>query len=322
MSSGNAVFSHSEKVYYRIGQKPEKKGWWRKNTGWFGQALVLLLSVGLLGFGWTARESFVASMSEQLESQITPQDTPLSTVQPIVPGVRQANNIVNMQSVVADWAKTHPSQKWSIVVRSIDGPMFDASYKPETPFASAEVYKLMLVQPLLTQLPVANHWRTTVTVDRTKKPVVRCLEAMLKTADDACATAIGSYVGWEKATNILKEAGYQRTDLANKGQPVTTTGDMAAYMQSLRGSMLDAKANKAVFTALQQRTNKQGLAQGCPGCVYSGMSGQNGGIIADAEIVQHAKGSYVLVVFSDGGTYEQLAKLSGKVHQRIIDETK
>lgn len=320
MSSGGAVYPHSDRVHYRIGQKPEKRGWWRKNTGWFGQTIVLLLSIGLLGFGWTARESFVVSMSAQLDSQITPSDSQISIAEPMLMGVRQANNIVNMQAVIADWVRAHPNQKWGITVKSIDGPIFDVSYKPEASFASADVYKLLLLQPLFTQVPTAKQWSTSVSVDNVKRPVARCVDMMLKNSDDACATALGSYLGWDKATDSLTLMGLKRTNLDHQGQPLTTAGDVATYMTSLNGGMLDTKAHKTVFAALQQQPVKKGLAQGCPGCTYIGMSGQNGSTIADAEIVQYSRGNYILVVLSDGGSYEQLGQLSGKVQQRILNE--
>jgi beta-lactamase class A len=230
-------------------------------------------------------------------------------------------NIVDLQPILDSWATTHKGQNWAVVAKSITGPTFDAKINPDRSFESASIYKLFLTLPLFTQIPVEQQANINVVVPSGQKSIATCVDLMLRISNNECGQSIGYYLNWKKADATLKEAGFTHTEFNKSDNLKTTAGDTAAFLDALNDSMFNRKARETIMKSLYQQRYRDGIPAGCPGCVVANKTGQIDNVMHDAAIVQYKGGTYILVIFSENGTFKQISQLTGQIQQRIIDST-
>lgn len=232
-----------------------------------------------------------------------------------------AENIVDLQPILDKWVADNPGQKWGIVAKSVDGPAFDASVNADREFQSASIYKLFLMLPLFNQIPAEHLKGINLTVNGKPKSADTCVDLMLRVSNNECGEAVGYYLNWQKADVVLKEKGFSHTVFGESSYLKTSAGDTAAFLQGLNGDMFTRTAREAIMTSLKQQRWRSGIPAGCPGCVVANKTGAIDNVMHDAAIVQYNGGTYILAVFSEGGTFSQIAQLTGKIQQQIIDTT-
>lgn len=318
-------FSKSSKpstVAYRYGQMPAPKAWHRRRIGWFGHSLTLAMFMVLIGMSWTAHDVILHSLKENASQAQIPQPLNPSTLtagSTLMP----ATNIVNLQPVLDAWAKDHPKQQWGIVVKSLDGPAFDARIQPNQQFEAASVYKLFLTLPLFDKVPVERQLSTMITVGGAQRSIADCVDLMLKASDNACGEAIGAYLNWKKVDTAVKKAGYTKTDFASSKNSVrTSAADAANFLVAMENGLFNRPATQTIMHNLLGQKYRSGIPAGCPGCTVANKTGDANNVVHDAGIVTYSKGKYVLVVMSRDGSFKQIAQLTGQLQQKILDTAK
>lgn len=258
---------------------------------------------------------------KSLAAQTSEPDS-LTKVTPAAFAEHQANDVVDVQPILNSWAAAHPNQKWGIVAKSLEGPSFEAKINPDKEFESASIYKLFLLLPLFTQIPVEHQSEIKVAVNGTQKPISTCVDLMLRVSNNECGVSIGYYLNWKKADEALKRGGFNHTIFKESNQLKTSAGDTASYLEALNGDMFNRAAKDTIMKSLLEQRYRDGIPAGCPGCTVANKTGQIDNVMHDAAIVKYNGGSYVLTVFSEGGTFKQIAELTGKIQQEIVDTTK
>jgi beta-lactamase class A len=303
---------------YRYGQALPPQHWYQKRVGWFGRTITAALIVGLVGFAGLTT-AIKHSTSQTFAAQ-TSKAAKLNTKSPITSDA-DINNIVDLQPVLDKWNADHKDQKWAAVATSLSGPSFDARINADKPFESASIYKLFLTIPLFQQVPVEQQPKVTMSVNGSKKSIATCVDLMLRLSDNPCGEAAGDYVNWSKAGNIMKQKGFTHTMFGKDGIK-TSASDTAAYLQGLSGDMFTRPAKDSIMKSLYQQRYRDGIPAGCPGCTVANKTGQINDVVHDAAIVQYKGGTYILVIFSENGSFKQIAQLTGQIQQKILDSTK
>ena len=306
-------------MYYRLGQTPPPKHWYQKQVGWFGHFVAAFFIVGLVGFvGATAT---IHGKDRQALAAQTSQSAKLHGAKSPIATNPNIENIIDLQPILDAWNADHPGQKWAVAAKSISGPTFEARLNAEREFESASIYKLFLTLPLFMQIPVEQQPNINVMVNGSQKSIASCVDLMLRLSNNECGESIGYYVNWKKADIALKQHGFSHTIFAQKSGLKTSAGDTATFLEKLHGDMFTRTAKEVIMKSLHQQRWRDGIPAGCPGCTVANKTGQIHDVVHDAALVQYKGGTYVLVIFSENGSFKQIAQLTGQIQQKILDST-
>ena len=312
------VRNKSSEVNYTFGQALPPKHWYQKSVGWFGKS-VLGLAVFGMGVYYIGVPAYHDRVNVNLSSKINKLSESPATVKPIED--KTPDNIVEIQSVLDNWQATHKGEKWAVVARSISGPSFDAQLNVDQQFNSASIYKLFLTLPLYEKLPADKQNTTNIFVDGKSESIAECVDVMLRLSNNECGEALGAYVGWDKISKSLKQNKFNNTSFGGSGIK-TTVADTATFLERLSVSdLFDNKSRDFIMSSLSRQKWRDGIPSGCPGCNVANKTGQIEDVTHDAGIVRYQSGSYVLVIFSEKGSFKEISQLTGQIQQKILDTT-
>lgn len=303
---------------YKLGQALPPQHWYQKRVGWFGRTMAASLVIGLAGFFVSA--NMIAHNDKKALAAETTQSAKVAKEQSKISANPALENIIDLQPILDNWSNEHKGQKWAVVAKSITGPSFDAELNPTKEFESASIYKLFLMQPLFQQIPVEQQGKINIDISTGQKSISTCVDLMIRLSNNECGEAVGKYVNWNKAGSTLKKSGFSHTKFTQDGIK-TSAGDTAKFLEQLNGDMLTRTGKEAVMKSLYQQRWRDGIPAGCPGCIVANKTGQINGVTHDAALVQYKGGTYVLTVFSEGGSFKQIAQLTGQIQQKILDST-
>lgn len=303
---------------YRIYQAPPPAHWYQRRIGWFGKAFAGSLLV-MVAVGAVVGNQMTQDKVKTLAAQSSQESLEKVTTSPLAEPT--AENIVDLQFVIDKWADDHPGQKWGVVAKSLEGPSFNASSNADSEFQSASIYKLFLTLPLFNQIPTEHQKGISVNVNNSQRSVATCVDLMLRTSDNECGEAVGDYVNWQKADKVLKEKGFNHTVFGESSYLRTSPSDTATFLEGLYGNMFNRTARDSIMASLKQQRWRDGIPSGCPGCTVANKTGSIDNVMHDAAVIEYSGGSYVLVIFSEGGSFKQIAELTGRIQQKILDTT-
>ncbi len=312
----------SRTIHYRIGDSPAPERWHKKRIGWFGHA-VLISVVSVFGlFSLEAKQMILQAAGAQMSSlnpadfQKPEQIAPLTSKVPAA-----ATNIIDAQSLISSWAKSHGPMQWGVVIRSLDGPQIDTSLSANNSFESRAMYKVFLATALYDQFP-AEKQHGSVKIGRSSASITSCIEKMFKTDDHDCTVALGTLLNQQAATDFFKKSNINKTVLSVSTQTAKTTpADTATLYTGLNGSVISIKSTATLLKLLAAQPQNQQLTVACPGCTTAGAADYGVGRLEAAGIVKYSKGSYLYVVYANGGTNDLTLRLSGKLQQKIVETT-
>lgn len=204
------------------------------------------------------------------------------------------------------------NQQWSVFIYDLTTDR-TVSINTDKEFDSASLYKLFLLEALEKKLP-QDKWQKTK-VDKVR--ISDCVQAMLKTTDDPCSEELGAYLDWKNIDDVNAKNGFPKTKLSGNDGRKTTSGEVGELLVRLKkGHILSDKTRRFVFDAMYQQNYSKGIPLGCTGCRTANKSGELSGVSHDAGVVTHGPNSYVLVVMSQGGTFEQISDITKLVDSR------
>jgi hypothetical protein len=305
--------------YYHVEQVPPAPQWYVRYFGFITRALASITILTAIGIGgvWYA-DTQMTTPSRAAQST---QEDRLKKITPAPLVTAPVENIVDVQSVLDTWIAEHPGQEWAVSVKSLSGATFSASVNADKQFDSASIYKLLILLPLFNQVPVEHQKNITLNINGAPKSIATCVDLMLRVSNNECGEAVGHYVSWRKADAVLKSAGFTNTALNSSSGLKTSAADTAKFLEELQGDMFNRNARETILTSLKQQRWRQGIPAGCPGCVVANKTGSLNGVTHDAAIIDYSGGSYVLSIFSEGASFTQIAELTGRIQQQILDTT-
>lgn len=226
--------------------------------------------------------------------------------------IRQEDEL--LKSAIEDTLATYPTdQKWSVFVYDLNTER-TVNINTDEAYASASLYKLFLLEALEEKLPF-DQWQWTWVGNSS---IQDCVNTMLKGSDNPCAQELGEYIGWDKIDELNSKNGYKSTSLADNGRE-TTASDLGELLAKLkRGETLSDYARRFVFDSLYQQKLNKGMAKACKDCRTANKLGELSDVAHDAGIVTHGTHDYVLVVMSEGGSFDQIEALSKLIENKLV----
>lgn len=273
---------------------------------------------------WLASRQIQASVS--FEAPLKSSDIALPATQapeepPVKAQVTEDQTQEQLEEVIEEWIAANPGKGWSVVVKGLGEDDASASVAADKLFETASIYKLLITYPLLQKVPLEKHDKYTITVNGVPRLISNCVDLMLRVTDNPCGEALADFVGRDNADKALHAAGYKATNLYRSEYMVTTAGDTANFLADLYvGNLLDAEERDYILSSLKRQQVTVGIPRGCVDCVVMNKTGDWNGVRHDVAIVEHAGGAYVIAIFSEGGSYAQIAELSAQVYNFITQE--
>lgn len=216
------------------------------------------------------------------------------------------------KKIAAKLATFPGSQQWSVYVQDIESDR-SAAINADAGYEPASFYKLFLLAPLESKFP-SDKWSTRIQ----GKSLKSCVDLMLRLSDNACGQAIGNLINWSYADSFNESIGFSKTKFSDGRGGTTTAREVGGLFVSLkRGEILTDKARRQVFDSLYGQKHTKGIPSGCTNCRVANKTGDVNGFVHDGGVVTHGKDSYVLVIMSRGGSFDQIAELTRTIESEM-----
>jgi beta-lactamase class A len=217
-----------------------------------------------------------------------------------------------LQGLLDNWVAAHGGVTWGISIRELGGQGRSANYNATSNFTLASVYKLYVSYSVQRRISAGSLSPSAVTT--TGKTIDACLDAMIINSDNPCGEALGDLVGWGTITNEARAAGFSGTNL-NTTSIYSTPADTALFLQKLNdGNLLDSTQTATLLNRMKRQVYRSGLPLGSKGATVADKVGFIYGYLNDAGIIYYPDSTYVVSVFSIGGSWTQVADLAATVH--------
>lgn len=275
--------------------------------------LALLLVVAAMVFGGLAYinrvEGHIAMQPSPPRSRIAASAAPVDQVSPIEPIAPV------LQPEVEAWVAAQRSSKWGVYVEQISRPGVEVEVNARQEFELASIYKLFLLQPLANRKPF-EVWQSDRIAGRT---YADCTFVMLSVSDNPCAEALSEEIGYDSIHQSVQSQGYAQTYFnksTHLGGTAADTGLLLKRLYARQGFSEPIAAH--ALEALAKPKYAEGIRRGCDGCtaVYN-KTGDWNGFRHDAGLIEKNGETYVLVVFSKGGSWQQIADLTQLVTKSL-----
>lgn len=228
---------------------------------------------------------------------------------------RYSRDSQGIQSLIDYWAQTHSGQH-GIDFRTINGRISAGtnSYKQ---FTAASSNKLFIGHLISGRLDAGSLHPATMTSAGYSVSV--CMDRMLRLSDMACTSALGTIVGWGSSNSMLSGQGFSSTTLAQNGGTTSASDTSHWFYQLVNGSLTSQAQKNIILDSLARQTVRSGIPAGSLGLGVANKAGISGMSVFDSAIVYHPRGSYILSVMSDGGSFGAIAELTAQIN-KVLSE--
>ena len=242
---------------------------------------------------------------------------------PSTPPKQAFTNQSELQQVVDEWVAAQNGQ-FGIVVQVITpgGNGARAEHNAKRQFVAASTYKLFLSYLLLEQVDAMQFNLDTQT--EIGLNLRSCFESLIVYSWDVCAYPMGTLIGWPKLQQQLLQAGFTNTDINNynatgdfTSDKFTTAEDASQLMQRLaHGKLLSPESSNYLLNLLKQQQWRERIPAGVPaGIEVADKPGWLYNFENDVALVYGQDVTYILSIFSENSSPEELAELSQLVYE-------
>ncbi len=220
---------------------------------------------------------------------------------------RYTNTSAGLQALLNQLAKDKGDV--AIAVTELGGQGRALSANGGKQYHPASTYKLVIAYGVIKRVESGNmKWNDQIA----GKSVDDCLTTMIVDSDNSCAEAFGERIGWGGVQSDVRSLGmsstnYQATDF------VSTVSDQALFLAKLEQGQLMKPENRDKLLSLMKR---QRFRAGIPAGVNAPVAdkvGFLGGLLHDSAIVYSPGGTYVIVVYSRGGSWGTIASIASEI---------
>ncbi len=218
-----------------------------------------------------------------------------------------------LRALVTDLAKDHKDMAISLRRPGDSG----VSANGDKQYHPASTYKLLVAYSVLRRIDSKQiSWNQNATGGRT---ISQCFDMMIVNSDNACAEWFGgTLVGWSVVNREVRALGLNRTSLWSADGFISTTNDQALFLQKLESGKLgisEASRNR-LLSAMKRQVYRQGIPAGV-GVPVADKVGFLDGLLHDSAIVYSPKGAYILVIYSKGGSWADIADVARQINKHM-----
>ena len=208
---------------------------------------------------------------------------------------RYSRDSQGIQNLIDYWVQTHKGQH-GVDFRTINGRIA-ASASPYKQFSAASSNRLFIAHLISGRLDAGSLRGGTAT--SAGPNVASCMDRMLRLSDGTCTTALGNIIGWGNSAVLLRSQGFTNTSLAPGGGSTSASDTSTWFVQLLNGGLTSEEQKNSLINMLSH----QGVRTGISGHVY------------DTAVIYHPRGTYILSVLSDGGSFAAIAELTAQINK-------
>lgn len=202
---------------------------------------------------------------------------------------------------------------FGVSFQELGGRGLAASHNATQQFTTASTYKLFVAYGTLRKVD-AGKWKWTDANIASGRNLATCFDDMIVKSDNACAEALLKKLGYSQLTKDINALGLGSSGFVAGDTPHTTAADLGLFLSKLQGGSLPIKSDSRsrLLDAMKRNVYRQGIPAGASGQTADKV-GFLWGLLHDAAIVYSPKGTYVLVIMTDGSSWASIAELTKKI---------
>ena len=252
----------------------------------------------------------LATIKAVLEGNKSSAKANTTDVPPVVDYTRTyTHTSTGIAALIAQYDTDHPGV-FGVSFQELDGAGRSAQHDGTKQFTTASTYKLFVAYGTLRNID-AGKWKWSDKNISDGRNLSSCFDDMIVKSDNACGEALLKKLGLTQLTNDIHALGLTSSGFTTGDTPVTTPNDLALYLTKLQQGSLPIKSasRDRLLSAMKRQVYRQGIPAGASGAVADKV-GFLWKLLHDAAIVYSPKGTYVLVVMTDGSAWANIAELT------------
>lgn len=260
-----------------------------------------------------AAEATRASIKDVLTGKSETASVAVVSVNPrVVYNRSYTKTATGIRALITHYGQDHPGT-FGVYFRELGGAGRTAASGESQAFTTASTYKLFVAYGTLKKVE-AGKWKWSDANIADGRNLSRCFDDMIVKSDNPCAEALLKKYGYTALTNEIAKLGLVSSGWKTSGLPQTTAYDLGIFLTKLQVNQLPLKSSSRdrLLDAMSRNVYRQGIPAGASGQVADKVGFLNG-LLHDAAIVYSPKGTYVLVILTDGSTWGNIAELTRKI---------
>jgi beta-lactamase class A len=259
------------------------------------------------------RQKMLDSIKTALDNDEREVAVEVDTIAPTVAYTRSYSSAdPALSALMKKFATSHPGT-YSVSMRELSGQRRNAGYRADAVTTTASTYKLFVAYSTLLRVE-SGEWKWSDYINGGRN-LTQCFEDMIEKSDNECAVALLRKIGVRPLTDEAHSIGATRTSFL-KSDDIKSTAEDESLLLGLLGSgqILNQQSSRDIWiTALKNDVYRQGIPKGIPSAVVANKVGFLDGLLHDAAIVYSPKGTYVLVIMTNGSSWGTIAELSRQI---------
>jgi beta-lactamase class A len=281
--------------------------------------LILLLAVGLVWWFYhglkQAVEETIVSSTVKLETSAQLSSTEIIS-QDLASQIGQLNQTLGLENQTVKAGDLPNSQ--TTALKLIDLSSSERStvdLNGDVQFTSASTYKLFVAYAMIAEIEAGHsHWTSPINGTNFDD----CLRQMIIVSDNSCPEAYLTNIGYSQLNDLIASLGISANTQFAPYDMRTTANDLAMFLAKLYDGQLMSQTNQQkLLELMNQQVYRQGIPAGLPTAMVYNKVGFLNNLLHDAAIVQSDSGDYILVILTNGESWEFIAGLASYLHQQM-----
>lgn len=216
------------------------------------------------------------------------------------------NSTAGLQALIQFLVK---DKNMSISIYELDGQKRNVSAEGAKTYHPASTYKLVVAYSVIKRIENGQlKWDDSVE----GKTVDACLTTMIVDSDNACGEAFGEKFGWGAVHADARSAGMSSTRLDITDFTSTTVDQVSFLVKLQEGKLMKTEHRDKLLELMKRQRYRAGIPAGVSGTVADKV-GFLGGLLHDSAIVYSPSGTYVMSIYSSGGSWSAIANATREI---------
>lgn len=225
----------------------------------------------------------------------------------------------DFDSTIVDIARRFDEENigsYAVSLFELTGENRIAGYNQDQAWIPSSTYKLFVAYSTLLRIESGQYDRTDMITGT--KSLERCFSDMIVYSDNICAEALIAKIGRQNLTDEAHAIGSVNTSFVTTDNLTTTAFDLANLLAQLQaGQILELQSDRDILIdAMKLNIYKSGIPSGVDGTVADKV-GFLDNLLNDASIIYTDKGIYVLVIMTEGASWDRIAALAGEIQDAL-----
>jgi beta-lactamase class A len=226
-------------------------------------------------------------------------DTRELEIDKLVEATKAKQRLENWQAFSDDFKQRMADAKLGLMFVDLNNPDFSLELHADQEFVAASTYKIFAAYAMF----------------KSGQPP-DCVDTMIINSDNDCPVSYLNNYGWSRLTREARELGAEHTWFDNTTH--TTARDLVTVLKQVYdGSLLSEADNTRLLDDMKKQVFRDGIPAGIPEAEVADKVGFLDDLLHDAGIVYSPKGDFVLVILTDGHSWQFIADIAAEIYANI-----